>query len=157
MTRDLDSWIQSRRTESPLAVILGGSVNGLSFARSLGRRRVPALMLAENRFLGIYTRYAKSIVLPAIDACPGEWLELLESVGSRLHTPGVLFATSDASCLLVARHEERLRRYFRFEMPDAQTIERIVNKRTQYEIARKAGIPIPETHFPETADVTFSP
>jgi len=152
VSANLDRWVETRRDGPPVAVILGGSVNGLSFARSLGRRGVSALMLAGNRFLGIYTRYAKSIVLPAIEARPDEWLDLLESVGSRLRTPGVLFTTSDSSCLLVARHRERLQRYFRFDLPDLAALERIVNKRSQYEIARDAGIPIPETHFPESSD-----
>jgi predicted ATP-grasp superfamily ATP-dependent carboligase len=135
-----------------VAVVLGGSVNGLSFARSLGRRHVPVLMLDGNRFLGIYTRHAKAIRLPPIEECPGQWLDLLEFVGSQLPAPGVLFATSDASCLLVARHRDRLQRYFRFEVPDLKTLERIVNKRSQYEIARGAGIAIPETHFPESPE-----
>jgi len=152
LNASLDDWVKARNARGPIAVILGGSVNGLSFARSLGRRRIPTLLLAANRFLGIYTRYAKCMLLPSIDESPAAWLDLLTFVGSRLHAPGVLFATSDASCLFVARHAEVLGRYFRFEIPDVETIERIVDKRSQYEIARNAGIAIPETCFPDTED-----
>jgi len=45
-----------------------------------------------------------------------------------------------------------LRRYFRFLVPDHQTLERIINKRLQYESAAAAGIPIPRTHFPDSIE-----
>lgn len=150
----LDNWLKAQSKKRPLAVVLGSSVNGLSFARSLGRRRIPVLMLDNNRFLGAYTRYAKFIMLPPIDEQPQEWLELLEYIGARLDVPGVLFPTSDASCQLIARHRDTLQRYFRFVLAEEEMISKIVNKRLQYETARQIGISIPETYYPESvADV----
>ena len=45
--RDLEHWLAANAREQPLAVILGTSWNALSFARSLGRRRVPVLLLEQ--------------------------------------------------------------------------------------------------------------
>ncbi len=133
---------------------MDSSVNGLSFARSLGRRRVPVLMLDSHRFLGAYTRYARFIRLAPADERPDEWLELLDYVGARLDAPGVLFPTSDVSCQLIARHRDTLKRYFRFVLADEDALSHIVNKRLQYETAQQVGISIPETHYPESvADV----
>lgn len=146
----LDSWLKAQNKKSPLAVVLGSSVNGLSFARSLGRRHIPVLMLDDNRFLGSYTRYAKFMMLPPIEEQTRQWLELLEYVGARLDVPGILFPTSDASCQLIARHRDTLQRHFRFVLADEEVILRIVSKRLQYETARQIGISIPETYYPES-------
>lgn len=150
--KQLERWLSKSCGKRPLAVILGGSVNGLSFARSLGRRRIPILLLDSERFLGIYTRYGKVVLLPPAEERPQDWIDLLESVGSRLDAPGILFPTSDEHCLLVAQQRDRLGRYFRFLLPDAETVERIINKRSQYRIAQAAEIPIPRVCFPESIE-----
>jgi D-aspartate ligase len=147
--RRLEPWLRKIRGTSALAVILGGSCNGLSLARSLGRRGIPTLLLDSDRLLGTYTRYGKVVLLPPGDS---EWIPFLEFVGSRLSLPGVLFATSDLHTLLVSQHREMLQRHFRFLIADAQVLERIVNKRCQYEDALAAGIPIPASHFPESLE-----
>jgi predicted ATP-grasp superfamily ATP-dependent carboligase len=91
-------------------------------------------------------------LLPPADERPQDWIDLLESVGSRLDAPGILFPTSDVHCLLVAQQRDRLGRYFRFLLPDAETVERIINKRSQYRIAQAAEIPIPRVCFPESIE-----
>lgn len=148
--RRLETWLAKIPSDTPLAVILGGTCNALSFARSLGRRRIPTLMLESDRFLGTYTHYSKVILLPALDRFAQEWLDLLEFVGSRLPAPGVLFPTGDFHTLFVSRYREALQRYFRFLVPDLEILERIVNKRSQYEAARAMGVPIPEVSFPDS-------
>lgn len=148
----VERWLGRIHGDRPPAVVLGGSCNGLSFARSLGRRGIPVLMLESEPLLGIYTRFADVAMLPPVDRSADEWLELLESVGARLSAPAILFSTSDALSLLVARNSKSLSRYFRFLIPDASTLEKIINKRWQYQIAREAGVPIPATQFPESVD-----
>src|SRR5262245_28217159 len=150
--RRIEAWLRQSSGKDPAAIVLGGTFNALSFARSLGRRRIPLLMVESERFLGTYTRYGKVLMLPALDESTQDWIELLEFVGSRLDRPGVLFPTSDVHSLLVARHSETLQRYFRFILPDARALEQIVNKRSQYRIAQAAGIPIPKSHFPESIE-----
>jgi D-aspartate ligase len=150
--RDLERWLAANVTEQPLAVILGTSWNALSFARSLGRRRVPVLLLGSRRHLGSYTRYGKVLALPPVDDDPEAWIRTLRFVGARLADPGVLLPMGDGDTLLVSRYEELLRPCFRFVVPARQTAEQIVNKRLQYGAAGEAGIPFPSTYFPETAE-----
>ena len=151
-TKNLEGWLKRSRVKSPLAIILGGSANGLSFARSLGRRGVPTLLLDSDRLIGTYTRYGKVVLLPPADEHPECWISLLDFVASRLDTPGVLIPTSDVHSLLVSQHRDMFQKYFRFVVPEAPTMGRIVNKRLQYGIARAAGIPIPKTDFPQSAE-----
>jgi predicted ATP-grasp superfamily ATP-dependent carboligase len=146
----LSKWLKQTNARRPSAVVLGGSVNGLSFARSLGRRGVPTLLLDSDRPLGAYTRYAAFGLLPPAEEQPGEWLSLLEQAGERLPGPAVLFATSDAHTALVSENQPALARHYRFVVPPAETARQIIDKRRQYEAARAAGIPIPESFFPAT-------
>ncbi len=152
VAESLGGWLASLSAAKPLAVILGGSCNGLSFARSLGRRGIPTLMLESERFLGTYTRYAKVVRLPPAEQFAEEWLRLLGHIGARLAVPGILFSTSDAHSLLVSRYAEALEGFFRFLVPDSETLERIIDKRSQYEAALAAGVPIPSVHFPASVE-----
>jgi D-aspartate ligase len=149
-TRQLERWLRQSGGKNPPAIILGGSYNALSFARSLGRRGIPLLMLESERFLGTYTRYGKLLLLPPVEESTQSWIECLEFVGARLERSGVLFPTSDAHSLFVAHHSDRLQCYFRFLVPDTETLNRIVDKRVQYGIAQAVGIPIPRSLFPES-------
>ena len=72
------------RAGKPLAVILGSSVGGLSFVRSLNRRNVPTLQLDSDKGAPMYTRYGEAYLLPPLRQSPSEWLRLLEFVGKRL-------------------------------------------------------------------------
>jgi D-aspartate ligase len=129
---------------------MGGSVNGLSFARSLGRRGVPTLLLESERLIGTYTRFAHLLFLPDVDEFPEEWLESLFYIGARIRKPAVIFPTSDAYIQFVSSHAGELKKHFLFIVPDIDIINQILNKRIQYGIAVSAGIPIPQTHFPES-------
>jgi len=109
-------------------------------------------MAESERFLGTYTRYGEVLMLPGVEESAQSWIDVLEFVGSRLDRPGVLFPTSDVHNLLVSHHRVTLEPYFRFVLPEPQTLEQIVDKRSQYGIAQAAGIPIPKSHFPESID-----
>jgi predicted ATP-grasp superfamily ATP-dependent carboligase len=141
-------WLDEQQGSWPLAVVLGGDSNPLSFVRSLGRRGIPTLMVESWRSLGTYTRFGEVALLQDLTRRPELWLEFLERVGSRLAEPGILFPTSDRAMLLVARDQERLSRHFRFVVSDAGTVETLVDKRAQYELARSEGVPMPRVDFP---------
>lgn len=152
MERLLEVWLKKSGGKKPPAIILGSSVNALSFARSLGRRRIPALILDSERLIGSYTRYGEFIQLSRDEELFDNSINALEFIGSRSEEKAVLFTTTDAHCRLMAHNRELLRQYFRFVVPDAETVESILNKRSQYNIAQSAGIPIPQTCFPESLE-----
>ena len=154
-TNNLEGWLKKSNGKRPPAVILGSSVNALSFARSLGRRRIPTLLLDSECLIGSYTRYGEFILLPRAEEDSDGWINILELIASRLDTRAVLFPTTDVHCLLVSQHSDLLRQYFHFIVPAAETVERIVNKRSQYDIAQAAGIPIPKTYFPYSLEETI--
>lgn len=131
-------------------MVLGASVNGLSFARSLGRRDVQVLMLDSQDQIGRHTRYAESRILPSCRAHPETWLKVLRSVAARSDDRPVIFATSDEHSIFLATYHDALAEGFRMLVPPLATMESIVNKREQYAVAERAGVPIPATFFPES-------
>lgn len=148
----LEQWLRHTRKKGPLAVVFGGSANGLCFVRSLGRRGLPTLLLDDKMLPGMYTKYGRVHQVPEVDDTPADLLAFLDSVASHLDEKGVILATSDAYILFLSRYRERLRSSFRFLVPDYETTKRIVNKRFQYSIAEAAGIALPKTLFPQSLE-----
>jgi predicted ATP-grasp superfamily ATP-dependent carboligase len=146
----LERRLRAVADDQALAVVLGGGAGGLSYARSLGRRRIPVLLVDAAGGIATHSRYVWSATLNGPLDHPAEWVDLLDRVGACLSRPGVLLPTNDVLTGLVARNAERLGRSFRFIVPSMEVVGSIVDKRTQYERAQAAGIPIPVTHFPES-------
>src|SRR6266436_1155070 len=87
-------------TETIGALVIGGNLNGLSIARSLGRRGVPVWVTSPpNIKLASYSRYTQR-TLPWLNGdSEGQAAYLLE-LAERYHlNQWVLFPTSDESAL----------------------------------------------------------
>ena len=63
--RQLSRVLRRLRGRQRPAVVLGASVNGLSFARSLGRHGVPTLLADMEDTIGLRTRLAATLLLRA--------------------------------------------------------------------------------------------
>src|SRR5919109_3361352 len=135
--------------ETPAVIVGNGSTNDLSFLRSLGRRGIPTIFCTGDRQLGSFSRYGLRIRLPSVEDDPQEWLEVLHLSATLLKTRLVLFVLSDPHCAFVCRNVDVLRRNFRFVLPDAETVECILNKKFQYTAAGVAGIGVPPTYYPD--------
>jgi predicted ATP-grasp superfamily ATP-dependent carboligase len=147
--RRVDAWGKQGERGARPALVLGSSVNGLSFVRSLARRGVPTLLVDTAARIGSHTRFGEVEILPGTTA-PHELAQWIERAGERLPRRGVLFATSDAFVELVSNHAEVLGKHFDFLVPDADLLARILDKRAQYRAAEAAGVPIPRTFFPDS-------
>jgi D-aspartate ligase len=124
------------RSEAP-AVLLGGSVNALSAARSLGGGGVEVHVLAESglRLPVAASRHVRSYVAD-------DWLPWLEA-----HRIGaVLLPCSDRGLELLARHRARLVELgHRPVEADDELILALLDKARTAELAADAGIPAPRT------------
>ncbi|MDZ7336938.1 MAG: hypothetical protein ONB30_00205 [candidate division KSB1 bacterium] len=137
------------------AFVLSLFDTGLGAIRSLGRVGVPVIGLdSDPRMPGFKSRYCKAKPCPNPVHQSEELVRFLLEEGRRLDQPGVLFPASDAFVLFVSRYREALSSFFRFALPAADVLEAIVNKRRQYELAERVGIPYATTFYPQTmADV----
>jgi D-aspartate ligase len=126
----------------------------LAVVRSLGRRKVPVILVTTNRRDAISdSRYSM-----ATEFCPylheSEEALLQFTLGLAKKYPGrkVLLPAVDECAYFVGKYHDRLSSDFLIPAPDWNAVSRINNKRFQYETAGKLGIPIPETYFPATID-----
>lgn len=139
---------QRHRTERragarPPAVILGGGVNALSVARSLGRRGIAVYILNDPAELVHYSRFARSISLPSGLDDPGTWRDYLLGAKSDHLRDAVLLAASDAGLKLILENREALARKYRLDDSNPIAQRCMLNKLDTYQAAAAAGVPTP--------------
>lgn len=152
------AWPRSLRrlaaARQPVAVVIGSLAHqGLSYARSLGRRGIPTLVLDRTLPSPLArTRYASVATFPDPATQPDACVDRLLAIGRQLRQPGVLLVTGDRDSAVVSQHADVLSPYFRFVVAPWPTLRTILSKRTQYEAAVAAGIPLPFTSYPESVE-----
>lgn len=130
------------------------NIIALTLTRALGRDNIPVVRVHPNRL----DHSLNSRFCSGVEICP-DFNESEEAVsaffaGLGESYPGrkVLIPASDDCSLYIAKHARQLGKNFILLNPSASTMESVKNKRLQYELATNAGIPIPETYFPESQD-----
>jgi mRNA-degrading endonuclease toxin of MazEF toxin-antitoxin module len=113
-----DEWLRAARSSARAAVVLGASVTGLSYVRSLSRRGIAVLLLDGEKTAAAHTRLAEFALLPSVVDRPDEAVGFLNGLESRLDRPAALFATSDGDVLFLAVHGAWLGAKLRFLVPD---------------------------------------
>lgn len=133
--------------------VLGVGMNGLGAVRSLGKLGIPVVGIDwESNAPGFRSRLCESIRCAHPVRDPVAVLELLLQEGKRLERSTVMLPTTDHFVLFMSRHREALAERFLFALPDPQIVESILNKRLQYELAERIGIPFPQTFYPRNLD-----
>lgn len=154
--KDIDSilnWINKKGGKKPISIILGSNVNGLSFVRSLYKSRIPTLIIDSQKMHGMYTRLGKTMLMPEISSNEKvKWLYLFKNIGEKSKKKCVIIPTSDEYALFISNHSDFFSKYFYFIVPEKKVMERIIDKKRQYEFAKDIGIPIPQTFFPDNID-----
>lgn len=137
-----------RSTEDPNAYT--ASLQALAILRSLGRRGVRVVRVHPGtRELSLASRYCwRREVSPNVHESEPALLRFLLSLERKYPGDRVLFPASDDTAGFLGRHKEALSRAYRVVAPDPDTIATIIDKRRQYEAARRLGIAIPATYFP---------
>ena len=130
------------------------SLIALTLTRALGRENVRVVRVHPNEHDdSLASRYCS-----AVEICPDMYesetaltFHLL-SLAAKYPGKRVLIPASDDCSLYIARAARDLSRNFTLINPSSRTMERIKDKKRQYELAREAGVPIPETWFPESEE-----
>jgi predicted ATP-grasp superfamily ATP-dependent carboligase len=147
-----DKIINHLRSERPPAIVLGSDrAHGLALVRSLGRQGIRVVALNRSHGPGRHSRYALNADLTA-DLDQAALLGLCGRIGQALPQKPFLIPASDQFVLFIARNRTELSRHYSFVVLDTATAELIANKRTQYEYAEAANVPLPRTVRVATAD-----
>lgn len=132
-------------------VVLGFHHGSLGIARTLGRWGVDIYGVdADIRRPALCSRYVSDrLEWDFAAAEPADSIAFLLDLGQRIGRPAVLVPTSDDTAELVADHADALAGPFLFPRVPPDLVRALSNKRELYFLAKRLGIPTPETHFPE--------
>jgi D-aspartate ligase len=129
----------------PAAVVDVGWVNGLAAIRSLGRAGIRVLALDHRpSALGFRSRYAERLLSPDPRVDENRFVAFVRALGEV-----VVFPTHDLELNVIARHLGDLPVLVPF--PGWDLLERVQSKRAQLEQAEDAGVAVPRTAYPDSA------
>jgi D-aspartate ligase len=128
------------------AVVIGGDYQGLSIARSLGRRGISVFVLDDETSIARFSRYVrKSARVPSLRE-EGAVIAALLDLGRQYDLGGcVLFATRDETVAALSRGRSVLGEFFRVPTPEWESVRWAWDKRLTYQLALDLDIPSPTT------------
>lgn len=127
-------------TARPPVILLGGTANAMSLARSYGRRGIDVYALNRPDAHVCRSRFCRRL-----STAPGAegWTEFLLGEESERLRGAVLFPCADAAIDLMLEHRDALKEKFRLDVCDPESQRAMLNKLATYEIAAGAGVPTP--------------
>ncbi len=135
--------------ETTGALVIGGNLNGLSIARSLGRHGVPVWVTTPTNIkLASSSRYTlRTLPWPkgGNEAQAGYLSDLAER---HQLDQWVLFPTSDESAALLSKFHTALSRRFRVSTPTWDVLRWAYDKRLTYRLAAEVKVDYPSTVYP---------
>ncbi len=135
----------------PVGVVLDvGYTNGLAALRSLHRAGAPVIAVDHRAgALGFRSRGVVPIVAPDPAVDEAGFVAVLEDLAAACGRPGVIFPTHDGPLVAAAR---AARSITPLALPGSgwDIVGPLMTKAAQVDVARAAGVPIPETWMPRT-------
>ncbi len=125
------------------------SITGLNVVRSLGRHGISVTGIDyDHTKIGFVSKYCKKLICPHPRKRESSFLNFLVDKGGKLNSKALLIPTSDEFLLCISRNRELLHRYFIYNLPSKEIIEKLNNKEGFYHLATKYNYPVPKTYFP---------
>ncbi len=142
-----------RGMTDPPAIVISKGAQGLAVTRGLGEMGVRVIVLHwTDHDVARLSRYAsEAIRVPHPEHDGTAFTEALLSLKERF-AGAVLVPTADEAVKDLAYNKPQLERSFVVACPDADVVERFIDKRHTYELAAARGIPIPRTLVPQGPD-----
>ncbi|GEL16913.1 ATP-grasp domain-containing protein [Pseudonocardia asaccharolytica] len=133
---------RAARTGRPPVILLGGDLNTLSAARSLGTLGAPVYAIGAapvaNR-----SRFVRPIRPPSRPDTAAAWAACLRGPDTDHLRGAVVLAASDIGLSVLARHRAELSDRFRLDISDVAAQLAMLDKLSTYELAVEAGVPTP--------------
>jgi predicted ATP-grasp superfamily ATP-dependent carboligase len=135
------------------AVILGTHTMGLGVIRALGSMGVPIIAVYYNTDdMGYVSKFVEeSIRFPHPELEEDLFIDLLIKLGEQ-HPGSLLMPVSDETLKIVSKHKPALNQYFKVACAEWEIVQKLIEKKYTYQLADRAGIPIPKTINPKSAD-----
>lgn len=136
-------------TSYPLPVVLNVSgANGLGIIRGLAEYGLRSLALdCQPDAIGFASRHAMGMTCPDPHVEPDRFISFLAALGKRMQQKGVLLIAHDTYLAEVAKQASELSPYFHFTAAAWSVLQRVMDKKVQYETAEAQGVAVPRTFF----------
>lgn len=132
-------------------VITGGDFQGLGVMRTLAKKDIPVILLDSDHCIGKYSKYKKKFFKSPKTMEEGAYLNFLINLAQMEDIQGwVIFPNSDEAVSILARHKDRLEKFYRVPIPPWEVIQNVYIKENTYRVAEGNGIPIPKTYYPKS-------
>src|SRR5579862_3027323 len=147
-----------RKEQEPVpAVILSfdGFAEAYDIVRSLGKQNIYSIVAScQKNNIASYSRFCNHIeVLPSVTGANDvQIVETLVNLSKSLNVRPVLFYVSDPELALVGKFRETLEQYYRFLLPDDDTLEKVFNKVHFIDFAHRHNFPVPVARRFENSD-----
>lgn len=129
----------------PPAVIAGAFQTGVLGVRSLKRNGVRAICIDSNPDNpGFRSVYGPARLCPDPDQHPDDWLQFMRELAAEVGERSALIPSSDKFVSAIARHAESLHPGFILS-PGIALQAALAEKRKQYDLAMRHGMPMPAT------------
>jgi predicted ATP-grasp superfamily ATP-dependent carboligase len=124
------------------AVVVRGEVNGLGVLRSLAKGGVPAVIVDTTlRHAGMWSRFGRRRIFKQLSGRP--FVDALIALQSELRERPVLILTDEMAVYTASDFRDELAQYYRFHLPSADMVRRLLNKAEFHEFALANGLPVP--------------
>ncbi len=131
---------------------MGLTPPGIALARSLGRAGVDVIGIsADENPPAAHSRLFRVRRGPVPEDA-GATLDFYLELAADLRRPAVLLPTGDLNAIFISEHRDQLDQHFRYLLPSADDMARIVSKRRLVQVAADLRLPLPRTVLPATRD-----
>lgn len=126
------------------AIVFNCAYNGLNIIQELGRKGIEVYALDSFRNVGTVSRFAKyrSCSNPSTDE--KGFIEELMNMGDDFEDRPVLIPTNDHWALAIARHRDKLNKFYNPCVSDEETVELLLDKEQFVRWGEKKGYPVPK-------------
>ncbi|MEM9255329.1 MAG: hypothetical protein AAGA91_07770 [Pseudomonadota bacterium] len=132
------------------AAILGGGVNGLAVARSLGRQSIAVyLFTTEVRDIAATSRFVSCAIHVDTDH-PESFVAELAFIASKHGAKPIIIHTSDDFLMLSSTHRAALEPYCDVNLPATEIVERVIDKGAFNAFCAAQELPAPLSWCPRS-------
>ena len=133
------------------AIVTGSNELGLSIIKGLGKKKIPIIALYyDEEDVGQYSKYVENKVKsPSPRTNPDEFLRFLIKQGKEWQG-SFLIPNGDDALELLSKNKKVLSKYYVVAVNDWKVTGVFLEKKLTYALAKKAGVPFPETLYPDS-------
>jgi D-aspartate ligase len=136
-------------TSVPVVVIYRGGNGALAIARTLARLGVRMYLVAQPGSSPVtWSRYWSKTFWWNFSSPQEETLKLLVSVARHVGGKPVLLTLADWAAIFIEDHADALKEHYVFPRGSPSVVRSLLNKWEMFHLARRHGIPTPETAYP---------